>query len=140
MTVESAADRLAFLADFGVPVQWAQHGEVVATFTAVFDRPTVVSDGLAEAASLDRVPTLCLREADLPANAAEDDAIVVDGDTIGFACRTLRPDGAGMCIVDLKLTPLDSGGFHYVDGESPAALMAAIAEIQRILAEDLWTV
>lgn len=140
MTVESAADRAAFLADFGVPVEWAQHGVVIATFTAVFDRPAVLSDGPAEVGMLDRVPTLCLREADLPADPAEDDPVIIDGDTIGFACRHVRPDGAGMCIVDLKRVPLDSGGYHYVDGESPAALLAAMAEIDRILVEDLWTV
>lgn len=140
MTVESAADRAAFLADFGVPVVWGQHGVVVATFTALFDRPTVLSDGPSEAGMLDRASSLLVRESDLPAGAAEDDAVVVDDDTIGFACRTVQPDGAGMCIVDLKRVPLDSGGYHYVDGESPAELLAAMAEIERILTEDLWTV
>jgi hypothetical protein len=107
MTVESASDRAAFLADFGVTVTWTRSaGGSASTLTAIFERPSDLVDGQAEVELLDRHSTLLCREADLPSGAAEDDPVsVVDelGSTHSLRCRLIRPDGTGFAVVDLKL-------------------------------------
>lgn len=104
MTVETALDRAGFILDFGVPVTWTRAGVVQPSFLAIFSRPTSVIAGLSETDLIDRHPTLTLVAADLPAGAAEDDPVsVVDEFGIHtFRCKTVRPDGSGFVIVDLK--------------------------------------
>ena len=104
MPVESAADRAAFLADFGVSVRWTPAGGSAATLTAIFDYPSTTVAGLSEADIVDRTPTLLCRSADLPDGAAEDDDVSVEGEdgvTHALRCKLLRPDGTGFTIVHL---------------------------------------
>lgn len=100
MTVESAGDRAAFLADFGVAVTWTR-GAAPSTFAAIFERPTqIVDDG--SVSVIDRVASLVCSEADLPTGAAIDDAVSVAGESVTFKCQAIKPDGSGMAIVGLK--------------------------------------
>ena len=100
MTVESAADRAVFIADFGATVTWR-----AATFLAIFDRPTSMVPGLSEVDLVSRDPSIVLVATDLPSGAAEDDAVTITDDfgTTSLRCKTIRPDGAGMVLVDLKV-------------------------------------
>lgn len=100
MTVESAADRATFLADFGVTVTWTRSG-TPSPLTGVFDRPSIMVDG-GEAGMIDRDATLLVREADLPSGAVEHDAVAIDGESQSYRCRTIRPDGTGFAVIDLK--------------------------------------
>lgn len=99
MTVESADDRAAFVADFGVAVTWAGAGE---TFLGIFERPSIMVEGLAEATIIDRDASLLCLEADLPEGAAEDDTVAIAGESQSYRCQAIRPDGTGFVIVDLK--------------------------------------
>lgn len=101
MTVESAADRAAFLDDFGVAITWTR-GATPSTLTAIFDRPTLLADGMGDQVLIDRDATLLCREADLPSGAIEGDAIAVAGEAVSFLCQAIRPDGQGMAAVDLR--------------------------------------
>lgn len=100
MDVESAADRAAFIADFGATVTWR-----ATTFLAIFDRPTAMVAGLSEVDLVSRDPSILLVATSLPSGAAEDDAVTITDDfgTYSFRCKTIRPDGAGMVLVDLKV-------------------------------------
>lgn len=100
MTVESAADRATFLADWGVTVTWSRSG-TPSTLTGVFDRPAIVVEG-AEVGLIDGDASLLVREADLPSGAVADDPVTVAGESQAFACLAIRPDGSGFAIVDLK--------------------------------------
>jgi hypothetical protein len=99
MTVESADDRAAFVADFGVAVTWAGAGM---TFLGIFDRPSIMVDGLAAAAIVDRDASLLCLAAGLPQGAAEGDTVTIAGESQAYRCQTLRPDGTGFVVVDLK--------------------------------------
>jgi|GEM_PF-844236 len=99
MTVESADDRAAFIADFGVAVTWAGAGT---TFLGIFDRPSMMVEGLADVTVIDRDASLLCLEADLPGDAAENDTVAIDGESQAFRCQALRPDGTGFVVVDLK--------------------------------------
>lgn len=101
MAVESDADRRAYLADFGVQVTWTHDG-APATLTAIFDRPSLVVDGLSETGLIDRAATILCIEVDLPAGAAEGDAVTVAGVAQGYVCQAVRPDGQGFAAVDLR--------------------------------------
>lgn len=101
MTVESSADRATYLADFGVTVTWTRSG-TPSIFTGIFDRPSLLIDGMAENTLIDRDASLICREADLPAGAAEDDQVSVAGVSQAYLCRSIRPDGQGFATVDLK--------------------------------------
>lgn len=100
MTVETAYDRAAFLIDFGVEVTWRE-----VSFPAIFDHPTTMVPGLSEVDLVDRGPVISFPEATLPLGAVEDDAITVVDDfgTHSFRCKTIRPDGTGFVVVDLKI-------------------------------------
>lgn len=99
MTVETALERAAYLVDFGVEVTWR-----AASFLAIFDRPTSMMPGLSEADFVDRNPTIWFPAASLPSGAVENDAvsIVDEFGTHSFRCKTIRPDGTGFVVVDLK--------------------------------------
>lgn len=104
MTVETAADRAAFIADFGAEVTWTRDSIAQPVFLALFNRPSKMMSGLAEVELLDRAPTIACPEASLPAGAAEDDpvSVVDDFGTHSLRCKLIRPDGMGFVIVDLK--------------------------------------
>lgn len=104
MAVESAADRATFLStdEFGVEVTWSRGG-TPSTLNAIFGRPSLLVDQSADGGGFhDRQATLICREADLPSGAAEGDPVSVAGQSTTFTCRTIRPDGQGMAVVDLN--------------------------------------
>lgn len=103
MAVESDEDRAVFVEDFGVEITWTRGDTPLPVFLAIFDRPTVIVEHEPEAAgTLSRVATLSCPEASLPAGATEDDRVSVADVDEEFACSTIRPDGTGWCVVDLK--------------------------------------
>ncbi len=103
MPAETAADRDAFVADFGDEVTWTRDGNPQPPFLAIVDRPTVVVEHAPETAgTLARATTLSCPEASLPPGASEDDPVSVVGIAEVFACGNIRPDGTGWCVVDLK--------------------------------------
>jgi len=99
MSVESADDRAAFIADFGVAITWAG---APATFLGIFERPSIMVEGLSEMTVIDRDASLLCLEVDLPGAAGEDDAVTVEGESQAYRCQALRPDGTGFVVVDLK--------------------------------------
>ncbi|WP_425065616.1 head-tail joining protein [Reyranella sp.] len=99
MSVESADDRAAFIADFGVDITWAG---APATFLGIFERPAVSTEDGYGAGGTDRVPKLLCLESSLPAGADEDDAVSVAGEAVAYACARILPDGTGFCVVELK--------------------------------------
>lgn len=104
MAVETELDRASFILDFGAAVTWTRGAVVQPAFLAIFDRPTAMIAGLSEVDLIDRHPTITLVEADLPAGATEDDPVSIL-DEFGahtYRCKTIRPDGSGFCVVDLK--------------------------------------
>lgn len=102
MAVETEEDRAAFVADFGVEITWTRDGVAQAPFLAIFNRPTRRVEGLSAVDILDRDAFLHGPEVSLPAGAAEDDPVAVAGESQAYACRSIRPDGTGWCVVDLK--------------------------------------
>lgn len=100
MSLETADDRATFIADFGVTVTWTRAGQP-SDFLAIFDRPTLLVDGLAEIGVIDRQASLLCVEATLPAGATEGDPVSIEGEGQAYACRHIRPDGQGFVAVDL---------------------------------------
>lgn len=100
MSLETADDRAAFIADFGVTVTWTRAG-APSEFLAVFDRPTRQVDGLVEIALLDRQASLICVDAALPVGAMQGDAVSIEGEGQAYACKSIRPDGQGFATVDL---------------------------------------
>lgn len=94
MAVESAADRSAFLADFGSTVTWSG-GSATAIYDQAYEEaefPGAVSIG-------SRRPMLRAREADFAA-VAVGTSVTVDGDTWRVAEK--HPDGTGMTMILLE--------------------------------------
>lgn len=101
MTIETAADRAAMLADFGVSVTYTKAGGSPVSIVGIFDAPFVgVIFDQADAA--DVVPRLRVRSADMPNGAAIADAVTVEA--IEFSVKQIRPDGTGFTILDLAKT------------------------------------
>lgn len=101
MTVESDADRLAFLADFGVSVSWTPVGGSAASLTAIFDNGAGTRSQYAEdIAAQSNAASLTVRESDMPAGAASGDAVSIAG--TAYLVRTILPDGTGMAEVQLE--------------------------------------
>lgn len=103
MTVESAADRLAFLngEEFGTAATYLPAAGGALALAGIFDRPHrhVV---LGEAAVSMREPTYLCRADDLPAGyeTGEDRGqLTVDGTT--YTIVDVRPDGTGMVLLVL---------------------------------------
>lgn len=99
MSVEFADDRAAFIADFGVDITWAGSAT---PFLGIFERPSIMVEGLAEVTMIDRDASLLCLEAGLPGGAGEGDAVTIAGESQAYRCQTLRPDGTGFVVVDLK--------------------------------------
>jgi hypothetical protein len=99
VSVETAADRGALLADFGVSVSWKVGVAAAVTLTGIFDNGTVVHEGGEGLGMLNRRATLTLREADVPAGTAAD-VITIAGVT--YHPKNSLPDGTGMVVVTLE--------------------------------------
>lgn len=100
MSIETAADRVAFLSDFGLLVSWQIGAGAPASLTAIFDGGTLPQD-LQGGGMLNSRATLTLRAEDLPVGAGgRSDTIVIN--TIMFHPKAVMPDGQGMVVVTLE--------------------------------------
>jgi hypothetical protein len=104
MAVESAADRLSMLADFGLAcrITYATGGRK--DITAILDNEYAAAELTGEVALETTVPILTARTADLSA-AAHGDAVRVtdeDGTRTNYTIRGLHPDGTGVTQVILE--------------------------------------
>lgn len=89
------------LADFGIAVSWTPAGGSAATLTALFDNAARIEADYAEAGGyVAEEATLTLREADIPAGAAKDDAVTVD--SAAYLVKAILPDGTGLANVTLE--------------------------------------
>lgn len=100
MTVESAADRLAFLSDFGVSVLWNPSTGSDATITGIFDNLFYEATTNAEVAYASAQPRLLIRTADKPAAGATGDILTVS--STNYTLRGIEDDGTGMTILVLE--------------------------------------
>src|SRR3954451_17574712 len=109
MTVESSADRLAFLSppDFGDAATYTTTGGAAAPGIAgILNRPhmeTSVSVSPFDVTTSDARPTFICRSADLPLAAKGGEEV---GDTLTIGADTyhvldLQPDGTGFTVVEL---------------------------------------
>ncbi|MCX5513424.1 hypothetical protein C3941_23835 [Kaistia algarum] len=103
MAVESDADRAVFVNpdDFGTVATYRLAAGGSADIAVMRDLPFAMAfsdPGMATGS-----PSVTLRSADLPAGAAEEDEIDVEGVT--YAVRVIEPDGTGM--TRLRLEEID---------------------------------
>lgn len=100
MPVESAADRLALLVDFGEAVTWSVSGDPV-SFTAIFDNGTREQVRYAEELAVQvRAAQLTMRDEDVPPAGTVGDGITVRAKA--YFAKSIQPDGTGMTIVALE--------------------------------------
>ena len=99
MPVESADDRAAMLADFGVSISYTVQGGSAATITGIFDNQYVEVDAGGEVGFAVQQPRLTVRTADVP-NCTEGDTFVVGGVT--YLSRIVQDDGTGITLVALE--------------------------------------
>lgn len=99
MAVETAADRLVMLSDFGIDVSYTLQGGVAATYKAINDNDyEAVEAGGSVAFAVSR-PRLTMRTADIP-TAAQGDTVAYEGDT--YTVHVVMADGTG--ITELMLS------------------------------------
>lgn len=98
--VETAADRLALLSDFGVCARYTYADGRTRSIKVIFDNRYYQqeSGGTVGAAILD--PRFVCRTADIP-GAAEGDQVRIDGTT--YTVRIVMPDGTGMSEAQLEI-------------------------------------
>lgn len=101
MSVESAADRLAFLDpdDFGEEISWTVGGTMV-TMPVLPSAGTLRLEGIDTPGTIGGEATVLCRGADIPAGAAH-------GDSVSFwsaahTVKSIEPDGTGMTVVRLE--------------------------------------
>ncbi len=103
MTVETAADRAAMLAPFGVPATYTLAGGGSADLVGIADRAFVERASAGSGSGVEtREAVLTVAEDDLPAGAAG-----LSGDTVTLAgatwhVRSIEPDGTGFAQVALE--------------------------------------
>ena len=88
MSVETAADRTAMLADYGTTVTKAD----ASTFTGIFDNDFLAVD-VDESEVESSEPTLLARTADVP-SLAHGDTLTISA--VSYTVRGIQPDGTGM--------------------------------------------
>ena len=88
MSVETAADRTAMLADYGTTVTKAD----TSTFTGIFDNDFLAVD-VDESEVESSEPTLLARTADV-SNLAHGDTLTISA--VSYTVRGIQPDGTGM--------------------------------------------
>lgn len=110
MPVESAADRLAFLAadDFGVAATWTKSGGGASTVTGILDDADRLDSAGLGASGLGNVasqPGFVCRTADVPSGAAAGDTLggtTQLGAAFTYKVVTIQPDGTGFSRVTLE--------------------------------------
>lgn len=99
MAVESAADRLAMLTDFGQSITYTVQGGSQATITGIFDAQFVEVDAGGNVGVAYQQPRLMVRTADV-VNCTDGDTFVVSGVT--YLSRIVQDDGTGMTMIVLE--------------------------------------
>lgn len=99
MAVESAADRLAMLVDFGQSVTYTVQNGSPVTITAIFDAQFVEVDAGGTVGVAYQQPRLMCRTADV-INCTEGDTFVISGTT--YLSRIVQDDGTGMTMIVLE--------------------------------------
>ncbi len=95
MSVETAADRTALLADYGTTVTKAD----ATTFTGIFDNDFLAVD-LDESEVESTEPTLLARTADV-SGLAHGDSLTISA--VSYTVRGIQPDGTGMTQIMLSV-------------------------------------
>jgi hypothetical protein len=95
MSVETAADRTALLADYGTTVTKAD----ASTFTGIFDNDFLAVD-LDESEVESTEPTLLARTADV-SGLAHGDSLTISA--VSYTVRGIQPDGTGMTQIMLSV-------------------------------------
>ena len=95
MSVETAADRTAMLADYGSTVTKAD----ASTFVAIFDNDFLAVD-LDESEVESSEPTLLARTADV-SGLAHGDSLTISA--VSYTVRGIQPDGTGMTQIMLSV-------------------------------------
>lgn len=98
MPVESAADRLAMLADFGQSVSYT-HNKLTTTITGIFDSDYAEVDSGGMVGFAMQQPRLMVRTSDV-ASATEGDTFIISGVT--YLSRVVQDDGTGMTFIVLE--------------------------------------
>jgi len=93
MAVETADDRLAFVADFGVSATYTPAGGGSSTITVIFDNEFIPVDTGASVSFAMQQPKVQVISSDVP-NVAEGDTMVIEG--ITYIIRVVMRDGTGM--------------------------------------------
>lgn len=99
MAVESAADRLAMLADFGQSITYTVQGGSAATITGIFDAQFVEVDAGGNVGVAYQQPRLMARTSDV-INCTEGDTFIISGVT--YLSRIVQDDGTGMTMILLE--------------------------------------
>jgi hypothetical protein len=99
MAVETAADRLVMLTDFGQSVTYTVQGGSPATITAIFDNQFIEVDSGGTVGFAIQQAKLTCRTADV-VNCTEGDTFVVSGVT--YLSRVVQDDGTGMTEIVLE--------------------------------------
>ena len=97
--VETAADRLAMLIDFGVDITYTRQGGSAATIKGIFDNDYNEVDAGGMVGFAIQQPRLVCRTSDLSL-ASEGDTFVISGTT--YLSRVIQDDGTGMTNVVLE--------------------------------------
>lgn len=99
MAVESAADRLAMLADFGQSITYTVQGGSPSTITGIFDAQFIEVDAGGTVGFAMQQPRLMVRTSDV-VNCNEGDTFVISGTT--YLSRIVQDDGTGMTMIVLE--------------------------------------
>ena len=99
MPVETDADRLIMLADFGQSVTYTVQGGSAATITAIFDNQYLEVDTGGEVGFAIQQPRLTCRTSDV-VNCTEGDTFVISGTT--YKSRVVQDDGTGITLISLE--------------------------------------
>ena len=98
MAVETAADRLVMLTDFGIEVAYTHDGNTT-NITGIFDKEYEAVDSGGGVAFAMEQPRFHVRTQDAP-NATDGDTLVISGVT--YIIRVVMPDGQGMTELQLE--------------------------------------
>lgn len=99
MPVESAADRLAMLTDFGQSVTYTRQGGQAVTITGIFDNDYAEVDAGGMVGFAMQQPRLVVRTSDV-SSATEGDTFVISGVT--YLSRVVQDDGTGITFIVLE--------------------------------------
>lgn len=99
MAVESAADRLALLTDFGQTVTYTVQGGSAVSITGIFDNDYSEIDAGGMVGFAMQQPRLTVRTSDVQ-NCTEGDTFVISGVT--YYSRVVQDDGTGITVVVLE--------------------------------------